>query len=130
MGRPTTYDPKFCDVVRELGKEGASKHEMAWKIGCAWSTFQLWQEVHPDFSAAVNEALADSQGWWEHVGRTGTIGVIKHFNPTSYIFQMKNRFRKDWNDRTQQQQVNEEGETVSALPVNITITPVEAKREN
>ena len=40
-----------------------------------------------------------SQGWWEMKGRQATVGEVEGFNATSFIFNMKNRFKEDWRDK-------------------------------
>ena len=102
VGRPSTYDPAFCEKVIELGKEGASKAEMAAECGAARSTFDDWLEANPEFSYAVKEALFFSQAWWEKQGRIATFGGIEGFNATSFIFNMKNRFPDDWREKSEQ----------------------------
>jgi len=102
-GRPTSYKPEFCDQVIEMGKIGASKAEMALELDISWSSFVLWEQTNEEFSNAVKRAMQLSRGWWEKQGRLKTFDD-KDFNPTSYIFQMKNRFRDEWADR----QVNEQ----------------------
>lgn len=98
MGRPTKYSPDFCAQVIEFGKEGFSKAEMAAALDIAYSTFDLWEHEIPEFSEAVKNARRKSQAWWEGQGRVATFGGCEGFSATSYIFQMKNRFREDWND--------------------------------
>jgi hypothetical protein len=100
-GRPSKYSPEMCDVVVELGKEGASKHEMALELGIHIDTFIEWvkDENKPEFSEAVKKAVSYSQGWWEKKGRQATMGGVDGFNPTSFIFNMKNRFPGDWKDK-------------------------------
>lgn len=98
-GRPTGYDAAFCEQVIELGKTGASKAEMAAELGCARSTFALWEENHPEFSEAVKDAVSWSQAWWEKNGRIATFGGTDGFNATAFIFNMKNRFPSDWKDK-------------------------------
>lgn len=118
-GRPTLYDENFCDTVIACGKEGMSKAEMAAEIGVAYSTFDLWTKEHGEFSEAVKYALRLSQAWWEKQGRIATFGGVEGFNATSYIFQMKNRFREDWADR---QLVGSDPE--NPLPASITLNIV------
>jgi hypothetical protein len=103
-GRPSDYDPAFCERVIELGKDGASKAEMAAELGCARSTFALWEETHPQFSEAVKDAVGWSQAWWEKQGRIATFGGTDGFNATAFIFNMKNRFPADWRDKVEQEQ--------------------------
>ncbi len=98
-GRPSTYDPAYCDRVMELADAGVGKREMAATLGCAWSTFQRWQDEHPEFQAAVKDAVHLSQAWWEKQGRVATFGGIDGFNATCFIFNMKNRFPGDWRDK-------------------------------
>ena len=101
-GRPTSYDPRFCDLVIELGKEGASKAEMAAECGVSRPTFDAWCEAHEEFLYSVKEAFSFSQAWWEKKGRVATFGGVDGFNATSFIFNMKNRFPNDWREKTEQ----------------------------
>ena len=103
-GRPTDYDPAYCERVIELGRTGASKAEMAAELDCARSTFALWEQAHAEFSEAVKAAVDLSQAWWEKNGRLATFGGTDGFNATSFIFNMKNRFPADWKDKVEQEQ--------------------------
>ncbi len=94
MGRPTLYDPEFCDKVRELGAEGASQLEIAVTLGISESSWYNWRKIHPEFMEAVNDAKRLSLAWWEKQGRLMAVGLIPNANATAYIFNMKNRFRK------------------------------------
>lgn len=98
-GRPTKYREEMCERVVEYGKQGMSLCEMCSNLGIWHDTFDRWRNDKPKFSAAVKEALRESQAWWERKGREATMGGVEGFNATSYIFQMKNRFRKDWRDK-------------------------------
>jgi hypothetical protein len=98
-GRPTKYDPAFCALVIELGREGMGRMEMAAELGIAYNSFTTYQEQHSEFLQAVKQAEALSQAWWEKNGRIATFGGHEGFNATSYIFQMKNRFPNDWRDK-------------------------------
>lgn len=98
-GRPTKYDPAMCEQVIEFGKQGMSQTEMQVRLGIHHSTFMAWRDEKPEFSEAINEALRHSQAWWEAKGREATFGGCDGFNATSYIYNMKNRFRHDWRDR-------------------------------
>lgn len=109
IGRPSKYDPAFCERVLEMGREGASKAEMALELGIVYSTFDVWQNDIPEFSEAVKAAERLSQGWWEREGRKATFGACDGFNATSYIFQMKNRFRDDWREVVRKEVTGKDG---------------------
>lgn len=118
MARPSKYDPAFCEAVLEFGKEGMGRAEIAAELEINRETLNEWCKAHPEFSDAIKSALDLSQAWWERKGREGAVGKVDGFNATGYIFQMKNRFREDWND-TVKQEVNgtmkHEGEGLSRL---------------
>lgn len=99
-GRPSKYDPAFCEVVLATGAEGKTLAGMADALDIDRGTLNEWREAHPEFSRAVKRALEKAQAWWEEQGRVSTFGATEGFNATSYIFQMKNRFRDEWNDTT------------------------------
>lgn len=113
-GRPTKYKPAFCDRVIELASEGASKAEIALDLNICYATFDNWQNYNPEFLEAVKKAERLSQGWWEKKGREATFGGIDGFNATSFIFNMKNRFKADWRDK----QEVEHGVGLRVLPVD------------
>ena len=99
VGRPTKYTPAMCVTVIELGREGASKTEIAAELGISrQNAFYAWQEKYTEFRDAVKEAEFLAQAWWEKKGREATFNS-KGFNSTAYIFQMKNRFPIDYRDR-------------------------------
>lgn len=98
-GRPSKYKAEFCDIVIEKGAEGATLAEMADAIDIDRSTLNDWREQHPEFSRAVKRGLDKAQAWWERQGRLATFGAGDGFNATSWIFNMKNRFRDDWRDK-------------------------------
>lgn len=109
MARPSKYDPAFCDAVREFGKEGMGKAEIAAELEINRETLNEWCKLHPQFSDAIKSALDLSQGWWERKGREGAVGKVDGFNATGYIFQMKNRFRDEWNDTVKQEHTGKDG---------------------
>lgn len=100
VGRPTKYDPKWMlDKVIEVGRRGGTHAEMAIELGIARETFYTWRDTHEDFLDAIKIADAASQVWWERAARNGAVGLINGWNPTTYIFHMKNRFRHDYKDK-------------------------------
>src|SRR5690606_34119124 len=94
VGRPTKYDPAMCDIVIQVGEEHAGTlAEMAEACDIHRETLNEWIKANPEFSDAVKRGLQKSQIWWERQGKSATFGATDGFNATSYIFNMKNRFR-------------------------------------
>lgn len=56
VGRPTKYDPAFCDKARELGANGYSREMISAELNVSWNTLLVWAENHPDFFEALEEA--------------------------------------------------------------------------
>lgn len=98
-GRPTKYDPSFCDEVREFLKDGYSVAAFAGHIGVAVSTVSLWITTHPEFSEAVKTGQAAATLWWENRARDVARG--QDGNPTIVIFGLKNRAADQWRDKTE-----------------------------
>lgn len=96
-GRPSDYKPEFCQQVIEYGKEGMSKMEMCLELNICKQTLYNWCDEYPEFLDSLNKAIDYSQAWWEMKGRKATFDS-EGFNATSYIFNMKNRFKEDWSD--------------------------------
>jgi hypothetical protein len=115
MGRPTDYRAEYCERVVELMSEGWSKAEVAAEMCRSYQTFLNWQQAHPEFLEAVKLGEKASQAWWERLGREGAAGS-KPVNPTLYIFNMKNRFRSEWNDKTEVAQTVEHSGAVKLEP--------------
>lgn len=97
VGRPTKYDPKYCDMIVEHMSEGASATSFAAEIDVSRSTITEWADTYPEFSAAVTRAKAKCAAWWERVGRTNA--VTGNGNATLVIFGLKNMGAEDWRDK-------------------------------
>jgi transposase len=122
-GRPTKYKEEYCDKVIEVMREGASKVEFCAEIGISYNTFLSWQDENPEFMTSVKTGDMMCQAWWEKKGRQATFNS-EGFNATSYIFNMKNRFKDDWRDK---QEVDNKH---SGSVANVNYTPEEyAKAE-
>lgn len=96
-GRPSLYDPKYCERVIELGKIGASVVEMAVEIGVHRNTLEtVWPDAHPEFLEALTHARECSQLWWEKTGREGMFDNA--INASIWSRSMAARFPKDWRE--------------------------------
>jgi hypothetical protein len=100
IGAPTKYRAEMCDRLPEMFSEGQSVCEVCGELGISKETFYRWVEQYPAFCDAYKRGLALSQQWWEKAGRAGAIGKIP-IQPAVWIYNMKNRFRTDWQDRAE-----------------------------
>lgn len=104
-GRPTAYDPKYCDELVAHMAGGLSFESFAGTISVGRATLYNWTKAHAEFLDAKNIGTERSRLWWEKVGRAAASGQKvpgfdhKHFNPAVYIFTMKNCFK--WTDRVE-----------------------------
>lgn len=100
-GRPSKYDPAYCDAVIEHMEEGASLTSFAASINVSRSTVTEWAAVHPEFSAAVNVGKAKCAAWWEKVNR----GIAREGGGTgsaqACALGLKNMAREDWVERSE-----------------------------
>ncbi len=96
-GRPSLYDPAYCEQVIELGRQGYSVIEMAAEIGVSRSTLEdAWPAAHEEFSEAFTYARQHSQAWWEKQGRTNLTATT--FQASLYSRSMAARFPADWRE--------------------------------
>ena len=95
------YDPKMCNRVIALGKQGKSKAQIKRDLGIHHKTWSNWMQKNEEFREAVTEAYELSLAYWEDVGQAG-VHLGMRFNTPAFIFQMKNRFPqyKDRQDHT------------------------------
>jgi hypothetical protein len=101
MGRPSKYDPAYCDQVIELGKQGMGVVEIACKLGVCRNTLETnWPAEHPEFLEAFARARDESQAWWERAGREGM--TADKFNAQVWSRSMSARFPHDWREETVQ----------------------------
>jgi hypothetical protein len=98
-GRPSTYDPAFCEDVIELGKAGKSKAQMAAHFDVSRQTIDNWALAHPEFLEALNRAMSHCQAWWEDQGQTGL--TFQGFNAAVWKKSVEARFRDDYTERSE-----------------------------
>jgi len=94
-GRPTLYDPAFCEQVEEFMSLGFSKMAAAGHIGVCYDTLTNWMEVHPEFFQAVKRGQAKRAIFLERdllLAETGP-------KVTSRIFALKNAAPDEWKER-------------------------------
>lgn len=98
-GRPTKYDPLYCEALIEHMAKGLSYEAFAGSIKVAKQTLYDWEKAHPEFLDAKSIAIEQSRLFWEQAGVAGLINPYQGdtLNTSLWIFNMKNRF--GWRDR-------------------------------
>lgn len=97
-GRPTDYDPAFCDKVLDWGREGKSKAWIAAELGVVRQTLENWAAAHEEFLDALARAQLLAQQWWEDQGQKGM--TADRFNASIWSRSMAARFPEDWREKT------------------------------
>ena len=92
-GRPTDYDPAFCDIAIEFLRKGKSRIQLCEKLDIAKSTMQLWEKIHPEFSAALEKGITFSESKWHTRGESNLKN--NKYNTKMYELQMRNRYGWD-----------------------------------
>ncbi len=114
LGRPSTYDPSYCELVLELGAEGKSRAQIAAAIGVSRNTLTNWANSYADFATALTAAQDLALAWWENAGQQNM--TRSGFNATAFIFQVKNRFRDDYRDMSAHELTGKDGKDLSVGP--------------
>lgn len=104
-GRPSKYDPAYCQQLIDHMATGASATSFAAEIEVDRSTISQWAEVHPEFSLALTRGKAKCAAWWERVGRK--LAADGEGNATMVVFGLKNMSGDDWREK---QHVEHSGE--------------------
>jgi len=65
VGRPSLYDPSFCDEVVALGRKGKSVEQIASILNVSLRTMYSWRDAHEEFLHALDDAKTYEQAWWE-----------------------------------------------------------------
>lgn len=109
IGRPSKYDPAYCEQVVEVMGEGYSLTAFAGMIGVARSTINEWIDNHAEFSEAVSLAKAKRLAEWERIG----LGVAKNGGGTGsatvVVFGLKNMGGDEWADVQRQEHTGKDG---------------------
>lgn len=99
VGRPTKYDPAYCEQIIACMARGYSKTAFAGEIGVSRDTVVEWAKVHDEFSVAVKIAEAARVKHLETgllMGETGP-------KVTSFIFALKNADPQEWRDKQERE---------------------------
>lgn len=99
-GRPTKYDPAYCEQAIEYMGQGYSLTAFAGHILVSRDTIYEWERAELEFSDAIKTARAAAASWWEE--RLRSIALGGEGNATATLFGLKNRVADEWRDKTEQ----------------------------
>ena len=111
VGRPSTYNPAYCEEVVALGKKGKSIEQICFDLNTPVRTLYEWRDRHPEFSQALEDAKAFEQAWWEsqaHAYMVETKDGPK-LNASLWSRSMAARFPKKYRESTKTEITGAEG---------------------
>lgn len=121
VGRPSLYDPAYCEQVVAHMAEGASLTSFAAEIDVSRDTLTEWASKHEEFSLAVRRGKAKCAAWWEKQGREIAQKGGGPGAGTLVMFGLKNMGKDDWSDSSQVDHRSSDGSMTPQAPVyNIT----------
>ena len=97
IGRPSTYQPEFCEQIIAMGEAGYGVAEMACEFSVHRATLYDWAKCHADFSTAFARARESSEAYWVRYGNANLTN--KQFQGNTYIKMMQARHRETWTER-------------------------------
>lgn len=110
VGRKSDYKPEYCDKVIEMGKEGASKTDMADALETTVRTLYNWMEANPEFLHAMERAEQKSEIWWAEQGKKAL--WTPGFNTAAWSRSMAARFPKTWRENKNVEHTGKDGEPI------------------
>lgn len=122
-GRPSLFDPAYCERVITLAKEGMGPTEIASELSVHRDSLYEWAKVHPDFSDAFSRAKLECQAWWERQGRLGL--TLPGFNASLWSKNMGCRFKDEWADTSKHELTGKDGKDLP--PATVIFQPVAAR---
>lgn len=111
VGRPTLFDPSYCDKVVELGALGKSLEQIATILGVSCRVLYDWRDKYPEFLRALEQAKEAEQTWWEDQAQAY---MLEHkdaakLNASIWSRSMAARFPKKYRESVKQEITGENG---------------------
>lgn len=100
-GRPSQYDPKYCDEIIEFMSSGKSYTAYAGYIGVTRDTLRNWTKKNPEFLCSYKKAGEKAEAYWEQILERFASGLDENPNLGGLCFLMKQRFlryREDYKE--------------------------------
>lgn len=111
VGRPSLYDPAFCERVVELGKLGKSTEAISSILDVGTATLYRWRDEFPEFREALETAKDHELRWWEEQAQAYMIESKDgdRLNASIWSRSMAARFPKKYRESTKQEITGAEG---------------------
>ena len=125
VGRPSLYDPAYCDKVVALGALGKSVEQISSNLGVSCRVLYDWRDRYPEFLRALEEAKEAEQTWWEEQAQAY---MLEHkdgpkLNASIWSRSMAARFPKKYRESVKQEITGENGAPLlTAIQVSF-VTP-------
>jgi hypothetical protein len=106
-GRPSKYKQEYDKLLVDHMASGLSYLSFAAVVNVNEDTLYEWEKVHPSFSEAKRDGFSRNRLFWEKLGvdyithQDSKFGSSPKLNSTVWIFNMKNRFPREWRDRVE-----------------------------
>lgn len=103
-GRPTKYDPKYCELARRAMLLGKTLEDFASVLEVSVSTLHNWKNEHPEFLDAIKSGGVSADGDIANSLYAKALGYYKDGkyvpgDTAACIFWLKNRQPKLWRDK-------------------------------
>lgn len=94
------FKPEMCDIMIEMGKQGASQ-KMIWsELGINKDVAKTWCKNHPEFADALELAKTHSQAYWEREMIANVNN--KSFNSRLVEIALRGQFQEDYRETREQ----------------------------
>jgi len=111
VGRPSLYDPKYCEEVIALGKIGKSSEAIGAILGVGTATLYRWRDEFLEFREALELAKEFELHWWEDIAQTHMIENKESdkINASIWSRSMAARFPKKYRESVKQEITGADG---------------------
>ena len=102
VGRPSLYDPKYCEEVIAYGKLGKSVEQIAANLNLSLRVLYAWRDKHEEFMHAMEYAKELEQAWWEEQAQAYMVENKEsdRLNASLWSRSMAARFPKKYREST------------------------------
>jgi len=105
VGRPSMYDPAYCEQAIELGRIGKSTEAIGAIIGVGTATLYRWRDEHKEFREALDIAKDMELYWWEEQAQAYMVENKEsdRLNASLWSRSMAARFPKKYRESVKQE---------------------------